>query len=45
MFDDVAHLFAGLAVAASIAVVGLGLFLSSRFATPPSESTNEPPAR
>lgn len=45
MFDDITHLFAGLAVSASIAVVGLGLFLSSRFATPPPGSGNEPPAR
>jgi hypothetical protein len=45
MFTDITGLMAGIAVAAGVAVVGLGLFLSSRFATPPPAPSNEPPAR
>jgi hypothetical protein len=45
MFTDITGLMVGLAVAAGVAVVGAGLFLSSRFATPPPAPTNEPPAR
>jgi hypothetical protein len=45
MFVDVTGLMIGLAVAVGVAVVGLGLFFSSRFATPPPASPNEPPGR
>lgn len=44
MFNNITGLIGGLAVSASIAVLGLGLFFSSRFATPPADSRNEPPA-
>jgi hypothetical protein len=45
MFPNVTGLVVGLAVSAGVAVVGMGLFFSSRFATPPSGAGNEPPAR
>jgi hypothetical protein len=45
MFDVVTGLAVGLAGSAAIAMVGLGLFWSSRFATPPPAAGNEPPAR
>jgi hypothetical protein len=45
LFDVVTGLAVGLAVSAAIAMVGLGLFWSSRFATPPPGAGNEPPAR
>lgn len=45
MFDNVTGLIAGLAVSAGIAVMGFGLFFSSRFAEQPPGSRNEPPAR
>jgi hypothetical protein len=44
MFKDTAGPIVGLAVSAAIAVVGLGLFYSSRFATPPAGAGNGPPA-
>jgi membrane protein implicated in regulation of membrane protease activity len=37
--------FGGLAVAAGVAVVGLGIFFSSRFAEPPAGRWTDPPAR
>lgn len=45
MFIDLDGLFAMLGVSAGIAVLGLGIFLSSRFTKPPAGSRNEPPAR
>lgn len=45
MFIDITGLMIGLAVAAGIAMLGLGLFFSSRFATPPPDAGTEPPAR
>ncbi|HUQ08926.1 MAG TPA: hypothetical protein VM146_01330 [Steroidobacteraceae bacterium] len=45
MFRNITGLVVGLAVSAGIAVVGLGLFFSSRFATPPSAAGTEPPTR
>jgi hypothetical protein len=37
--------FGGLAISAGIAMLGLGIFFSSRFAEPPPGSRNDPPAR
>jgi hypothetical protein len=37
--------YGGMSVAAGITMLGLGLFYSSRFATPPPGTRNEPPAR
>jgi hypothetical protein len=37
--------YGGLAISAGIAMLGLGVFISSRFAEPPPASRNEPPAR
>jgi len=45
MFDDGTWLIAAFAAPAGIAMLGLGLFFSSRFATPPPGTRNEPPAR
>ena len=39
------HAMAALAVAVGVALLGVGVFVSSRFAEPPPESRNEPPAR
>lgn len=45
MIVDITGLMIGFAAAAGVAVVGLGLFFASRFATPPPDTRNEPPAR
>jgi hypothetical protein len=45
MFDLTTGLAVGLSVSGAVAVMGLGLFWSSRFATPPPGAGNEPPAR
>lgn len=37
--------FGGLGISAGIAMLGLGVFISSGFAEPPPGSRNEPPAR
>lgn len=37
--------FGGLGIAAGIVMLGLGVFLSSRFAEPPSSSQNDPPSQ
>jgi hypothetical protein len=37
--------YGGMSVAAGITMLGLGLFCSSRFATPPPGTRSEPPAR
>jgi hypothetical protein len=37
--------YGGLAISAGIAMVGLGIFFSSRFAEPPPGTRSEPPAR
>jgi hypothetical protein len=37
--------FGGLAIAAGVAMLGLGVFISSRFAEPPPGSRNDPPVR
>lgn len=37
--------YGGLAISAGIAMVGLGVFMSSRFAEPPPGTRSEPPAR
>jgi hypothetical protein len=37
--------FGGLGISAGIALLGLGVFLSSLFAEPPSGSVNDPPSR
>jgi len=42
---DRAHAMAALGVAAGVALSGVGVFVSSRFAEPPPNSRNEPPAR
>ena len=40
-----AHAMAALGVAAGVALLGVGVFVSSRFAEQPTSSRNEPPAR
>jgi hypothetical protein len=45
MFNDINGLIAGLAASAGIAMLGLGLFVSSRFVEPPPGTRSEPPAR
>jgi hypothetical protein len=45
MFNDVSGWIVGVAISAAVAVVGWGLFYSSRFATPPLPAPDEPPAR
>jgi hypothetical protein len=45
MLDDVTGLTAMLGVSAGIAMLGLGLFLSSRFAEPPPRNESDYPAR
>ena len=40
-----AHAMAALGVAAGVALLGVGVFVSSRFAELPPNSRNEPPAR
>jgi hypothetical protein len=42
---DRSHAMAALGVAAGVALLGVGVFVSSRFAEPPPDSRNEPPAR
>jgi hypothetical protein len=44
MFDHIFDLVAALAVSAGIAILGLGIFFSSRFCEPPSGTRSEPPA-
>ena len=39
------HAMAALGVAAGVALLGVGVFVSSRFAEQPPDSRNEPPAR
>lgn len=43
--SNVTPLIFGLSVSAGVAVIGLGLFFSARFATPPLEAGSQPPAR
>lgn len=43
--NESSHAHAALAVAAGVALLGAGIFVSSRFAEQPTESRNEPPAR
>jgi hypothetical protein len=45
MFDGGEWLIACFAVPAGIAMLGLGIFFSSRFCEPPPGTRNEPPAR
>jgi hypothetical protein len=45
MFNNPSGWIVGAAISAAIAMIGLGLFVSSRFATPPLAVANEPPAR
>jgi hypothetical protein len=45
MFIEAEGLIGGIAASAGVMVLGLGLFLSSRFATPPVDSRNDSPAR
>ncbi len=45
LFDDSTALIGGLAASAGIAILGLGLFFSSRFVEPPPGARSEPPAR
>jgi len=45
MLDDITGLTAVLGVSAGIAIVGLGIFFSSRFCEPPPGTRSEPPAR
>jgi hypothetical protein len=45
MFNDISGWIAGFAVSAGIAILGLGIFLSSRFCEPPPGTRSEPPAR
>ena len=45
MFVNVTGWIAGISISAGIAMLGVGLFFSSRFATPPADSQNNPPAR
>jgi hypothetical protein len=43
--DPIDWWFGGLAVAAGVAMLGLGVFISSRFAEPPPGARNDPPVR
>ena len=45
MLNDVTGWIVGLAVSAGIAMLGLGIFFSSRFCEPPPGTRSEPPAR
>lgn len=45
LLDDATALTAMLGVSASIAMLGLGIFFSSRFCEPPPGTRSEPPAR
>jgi hypothetical protein len=45
LLDDIDQIIPMLGVSAGIAMIGLGVFFSSRFCEPPSGSRNEPPAR
>jgi dipeptide/tripeptide permease len=45
MFHDRGGWIAGFAISAAIAMLGLGIFFSSRFCEPPPGTRSEPPAR
>ncbi len=45
MFNDITGWIIGLAVSSGIAMLGLGIFFSSRFCEPPPGTRSEPPAR
>ena len=45
MFDDGTWLIVAFAVPAAIAMLGLGIFFSSRFCEPPPGTRNDPPTR
>jgi hypothetical protein len=45
MFNDVTGWVAGFSISAGIAMLGVGIFFSSRFCEPPPGTRSEPPAR
>ena len=45
MFNDITGWIVGLAVSSGVAMLGLGIFSSSRFCEPPPGTRSQPPAR
>jgi hypothetical protein len=45
MFRDIAGWIAGVSISVGVVILGMGMFLSSRFAERPPGQRNEPPAR
>jgi len=45
MFHDRGGWIAAFAISAAVSILGLGIFLSSRFCEPPPRTRSEPPAR